>query len=103
MTHSLKMNTLVLLSLLTRFLDVSELLSEDSFLGWALIVTKVKMDNYIVQSPILSRNTVEPLYSGHPWDKYKCPDYRGVFISGVNLYCKVQFRTFVSVLNTGVS
>ena len=21
--------------------------------------------------------TVKPLYSGHPWDKYKCPDYRG--------------------------
>ena len=48
-------------------------------------------------------NTVEPLYSGHPWDKYKCPDYRGVLISGVNLYYKAQFGTFVSVLNTGVS
>ena len=46
---------------------------------------------------------MEPLYSGHPWDKYKCPDYRGVLISGVNLYYKAQFGTFVSVLNTGVS
>ena len=44
--------------------------------------------------------TVEPLYSGHPWDKYKCPDYRGVLISGVN---KAQFGTNISVLNTGVS
>ena len=47
--------------------------------------------------------TVEPLYSGHPWDKYKCPEYRRVLISGVNLYYKAQFGTFVSVLNTGVS
>ena len=47
--------------------------------------------------------TVEPFYSGHPWDKYKCPEYRGVLISGVNLYYKAQFGTFVSVLNTGVS
>ena len=46
---------------------------------------------------------VEPLYSEHPWDKYKCPDYRGVLISGVNLYYKAQFGTFASVLNTGVS
>ena len=43
------------------------------------------------------------LYSRHPWDKYKCFDYRGVLISGVNLYYKAQFKTFVSVLNTGVS
>ena len=48
-------------------------------------------------------NTVELLYSGHPWDKYKCLDYRGVLISGVNLYYKAQFGTFVSVLNKGVS
>ena len=47
--------------------------------------------------------TVEPLYCGQHWDKYKCPDYRGVLISGVNLYYKVQFGTSVSVLNTGVS
>ena len=47
--------------------------------------------------------TVEPLYCGQHWDKYKCPDYRGVLISGVNLYYKAQFGTFVSVLNTGVS
>ena len=47
--------------------------------------------------------TVEPLYSGHHWDKYKCPEYRGVLISGVNLHYKAQFGTFVSVLNTGVS
>ena len=46
---------------------------------------------------------MEPLYSGHPWDKYKWSDYRGVLISGVNLYYKAQFRTFVIVLNTGVS
>ena len=46
---------------------------------------------------------VELLYSRHPWDKYKCPDYRGVLISVVNLYYKVQFGTSVSVLNTGVS
>ena len=44
-----------------------------------------------------------PLYSRHPWNKYKCPDYRGVLISGVNLYYKAQFGTFVSILNTGVS
>ena len=30
-------------------------------------------------------------------------DYRGVLISGVNVYYKAQFGTFVSVLNTGVS
>ena len=30
--------------------------------------------------------TVKPLYSRQPWDKYKCPDYRGALISGVNLY-----------------
>ena len=30
-----------------------------------------------------------------------CLDYRGVLISGVNLYYKAQFETFVSVLNTG--
>ena len=47
--------------------------------------------------------TVKSLYSGHLWDQYKCPDYRGVLISGVNLYYKAQFGTFVSVLNTGVS
>ena len=48
-------------------------------------------------------NTVEPLYCVQHWDKYKCPDYRGVLISGVNLYYKAQFGTFVSVLDTGVS
>ena len=47
--------------------------------------------------------TVESLYSRHHWDKYKCPDYSCVLISGVNLYYKSQFGTFVSVLNTGVS
>ena len=47
--------------------------------------------------------TVVHLYFGHPWNKYKCPDYRGVLISGVNLYYKAQFGTFISVLNTGVS
>ena len=46
---------------------------------------------------------VEPLYSGHPWDKYKCPVYRAILISEVNLYYKAQFGTFVSVLNTEVS
>ena len=30
--------------------------------------------------------TAELLYSAHPWDKYKSPDYRGFLISGVNLY-----------------
>ena len=44
--------------------------------------------------------TVEPLYCGQHWDKYKCPDYRGVLISEVNLYYKAQFGTFVSVLST---
>ena len=44
--------------------------------------------------------TVEALYYGQHWDKYKCPDYRGVLISGVKVYYKA---TFVSVLNTGVS
>ena len=29
------------------------------------------IDNVIT---ITVRYTVEPLYSGHPWDKYKCPD-----------------------------
>ena len=47
--------------------------------------------------------TVEALYCGEHWDKYKCPDYRDVLISGVNLYYKAQFGTFVSVFNTGVS
>ena len=48
------------------------------------------------------RNIVEPLYCEQHWDKYKCPDYRGVLIPEVNLYHKAQFGTFVSVLNTGV-
>ena len=39
-------------------------------------------------------------YSRHLWE---CPDYRGVLISGVNLYYKAQFETFAAVLNTGVS
>ena len=44
------------------------------------------------------------IYSGTPLfqtplGKYKCPDYRGVLISGASLYHKAQF---VSVLNTGV-
>ena len=26
--------------------------------------------------------TVETLYCGPHWDKYKCPEYRGVLISG---------------------
>ena len=30
-----------------------------------------------------------------------CPEYRGVLISGVNVYYKAQFGTFVNVLNTG--
>ena len=47
--------------------------------------------------------TVEPLYCGQHWDKFKYPDYRGVLVSGVNLYYKAQFGTFLSVLNTGVS
>ena len=47
--------------------------------------------------------TVEPVYCRQHWDKHKCPDYRGVLISVVNLYHKAQFGTFVSVLNTGVS
>ena len=32
------------------------------------------------------RNIVEPLYCEQHWDKYKCPDYRGVLIPEVNLY-----------------
>ena len=47
--------------------------------------------------------TVEPLYCRQHWDKCKCPNYRGVLISGLNLYYKAQFGTFLSVLNTGVS
>ena len=46
---------------------------------------------------------MELFYSRHPWDKYKCFDYRGVLISEVNLHYKSQLGTFVSVLNTGVS
>ena len=46
---------------------------------------------------------MKPIYFGRPWDKYKCPDYRGVLISEKNLYYKTQFGTFLSVLNTGVS
>ena len=36
-----------------------------------------------------------------PWDKYKCFDYRGVLISGVNCIITV-WDIFVSVLDTGV-
>ena len=46
---------------------------------------------------------MEPLYCGQHWDKYKCPEYRGVLISGVNLYYKARFGTFVGVLNRGES
>ena len=42
--------------------------------------------------------TVKPLYCRQHWDIYKCPDYRGVLISGVNLYYKAQFGTFVSLI-----
>ena len=35
-------------------------------------------------------NTVKPLNFEHPWDKYKCPEYRGVLVSGANLYHKAQ-------------
>ena len=58
---------------------------------------------YIINITILIAYTMEPLYCGQHWDKYKCPDYRGVLISGVNLYYKAQFGTFLRVLNTGVS
>ena len=46
---------------------------------------------------------MEHLYCRQRWDKYKCSDYRGVLISGVNLYYNAQFEIFVSFLNTGVS
>ena len=36
-------------------------------------------------------------------NKYENTQMHGVLISGVNLYYKAQFGTFVSVLNTGVS
>ena len=48
------------------------------------------------------RYTVELLYSGHPWDKYKCPEYRGVLISGVNLYYKAQFGNYKCPYYRGV-
>ena len=50
----------------------------------------------------LAHNTL--IYTVEPWqlwNKYKCPDYRGVLNLGVKLYYKTQFGTFV--LNTGVS
>ena len=34
---------------------------------------------------IHKRNTVEPLYCGHHWDSFNCPD-RGVLISEVITY-----------------
>ena len=54
------------------------------------------------------RPNIHVYYSGTPLfqtplGKYKCPDYRDVVISGVNLYYKAHFGTFVSILNTGVS
>ncbi len=29
--------------------------------------------------------TMEPLYCGHHWDKFKCPDKRGVLFQSVRL------------------
>ena len=43
------------------------------------------------------------MYSGTLYSGHKGRDYRGVLISGVNLYYKAQFGKFVSLLNTGVS
>ena len=46
---------------------------------------------------------MEPLYSGHHWDPLKCPDYRGVLISEVDLYRNVVVGTLESVLIIEVS
>ena len=56
-------------------------------------------------------NTVEPLYSKHLWNKWKCPDYRGVLIAGMDLYSMGHLQVssmkgcphFDCVLNRGVS
>ena len=45
----------------------------------------------------------EYIYSGHHWDRSKCPDYRGVLISEVVLNTKATFGTPVSVLIIEVS
>ena len=55
---------------------------------------------YCLVNKMKLTSAVKPLYSGHPQEKYKCRDYRGVIISGVNLYYKAESVTFVSVLNT---
>ncbi len=38
-------------------------------------------------------STLEPLYCEHHWNKSKCPDYRGVFISEAVLYTTSTFGT----------
>ena len=42
---------------------------------------------------------MELLYTGHQWDRLKCPEYRGVLISRVIKYISVSFWTEKSVLS----
>ena len=60
-----------------------------------MMCTRVYIANKLIMKTPNTPNMVEPLYCGQHWDKYKCPEYRGVLISGVNLYYKAQFGTFV--------
>ena len=66
--------------------------------GHYVIEKRTKQFQMICGEKTKYNYTVEPLYCGQHWDKYKCPDYRGVLIPGVNLYYKAQFGTFVSGL-----
>ena len=45
-------------------------------------------------------DTVEPLYSRHPWDYKKCLVQRGVLISAVDLYTFIAIWTQASVCYT---
>ena len=55
------------------------------------------------QCTIFNVHTGDALYSDHPWDQSRCPDYSGGLILGVKLYYKAYLRTFQSGLNTGVA
>ena len=46
-----------------------------------------------------SKNTVEPVYSGHLGTKQKRPDYIGVLIFQVSLYNKESFGTITKCVD----
>ena len=52
------------------------------FIGGGILYSRSVTNWLVRQVHLWFVCTVEPLYCGQHWDKYKCPDYRGVLISG---------------------